>query len=74
VTTLDIKTTDGRREAWVVIDLVGGYVCAEPDPAMPDGICGMPVESEPCTIHHPDDPSDQGVMDSETKAAEGGAS
>ena len=50
----DIKTVDGRREAWIVVDLVGGYVCAEPDPGLPDGICGMPVESEPCDIHHPD--------------------
>jgi hypothetical protein len=51
---LDIKTIDGRREAWVIIDEVGGYVCAEPDPGYPGGICGLPVESEPCSIHHPD--------------------
>jgi len=54
MTVSDIKAVDGRREAWVVIDHVGGYVCAEPAPALPDGICGMPVESEPCNIHHPE--------------------
>ncbi|WP_067825892.1 hypothetical protein [Actinomadura kijaniata] len=30
----------------------GGYVCAVPGP-LPDGICGMPVESEPCPDHTP---------------------
>lgn len=54
MTALDIKTVDDRREAWVVLAGMGGYVCAEPDPALPDGICGMPVESEPCHIHHPE--------------------
>lgn len=43
----------GRREVWVPLPLPGGWVCGEPDPAGPDGVCGMPVESEPCTIHHP---------------------
>lgn len=40
----------------------GGYVCAVPVPDNPDGICGMPAESEDCTEHtacvnctHPDD-------------------
>ena len=33
----------------------GGYVCARPVPGNPDGICGMPVESEPCPEHEPDD-------------------
>ncbi|GLZ15647.1 hypothetical protein Acsp04_58820 [Actinomadura sp. NBRC 104425] len=28
----------------------GGYVCGAPDEG-PDGICGMPVESEPCPYH-----------------------
>lgn len=54
MTTNETKVIDGRRETWVVIGLVGGWVCAEPDPAFPDGICGMPVESEPCNVHHPD--------------------
>lgn len=49
-----IKLVGGRRERWVIIDTVGGWVCAEPDPGQPDGLCGMPVESEPCDIHHPD--------------------
>lgn len=47
-----------RREKWIVLAGVGGYICAEPDPNKPDGICGMPVESEPCTIHHPEDLGD----------------
>lgn len=50
----DVTVRDGRREAWIVIAGVGGFVCAEPEPDLPDGICGMPVESEPCTIHHPE--------------------
>lgn len=29
----------------------GGQVCAAPKPGWPDGICGMPVESEPCPEH-----------------------
>jgi len=29
----------------------GGWVCAVPVPGNPDHICGMPVESEPCTEH-----------------------
>lgn len=57
----DALTPYGRREAWIVISGVGGYVCAEPDQGKPDGICGMPAESEPCTIHHPD------VVDSDEK-------
>ncbi|MEU7980513.1 hypothetical protein AB0B63_18515 [Micromonospora sp. NPDC049081] len=31
----------------------GGFVCAVPDGTRPDGICGMPVESEPCSEHSP---------------------
>jgi hypothetical protein len=29
----------------------GGYVCAVPDATKPDGVCGEPVESEPCREH-----------------------
>lgn len=43
----------GRRERWDASVPPGGYVCAEPDPDRPDGICGMPVEDGPCGIHHP---------------------
>nr|WP_301951245.1 hypothetical protein [Nonomuraea gerenzanensis] len=39
------------REVWVIHDEMGGYVCAEPDPEGPDGICGMPTETEPCDRH-----------------------
>lgn len=38
-------------ERWVSISGIGGFVCAVPDPAGPDGICGMPVEDEPCDRH-----------------------
>lgn len=31
-------------DQWVVINLVGGYVCS---------VCGDPVESEPCKEHQP---------------------
>ena len=31
----------------------GGFVCAVPMADMPGGICGMPVESEPCSEHSP---------------------
>lgn len=51
----DITAVDDRREAWIVLHGMGGYVCAEPDPDGPDGLCGMPVESESCSIHHPID-------------------
>lgn len=51
--TPTITVVDGRREAWIVLHGMDGWVCAEPDPTLPDGICGMPVETEPCTEHHP---------------------
>ena len=38
-------------EVWSDACAPGGYVCATPDPDRPDGICGMPVESEPCPDH-----------------------
>lgn len=38
-------------EVWSSACAPGGYVCAVPDPDRPDGICGMPVESEPCAEH-----------------------
>jgi hypothetical protein len=50
----DLRLFDGRREAWVIVCGVGGWVCAEPDLTSFDGLCNMPVESEPCGIHHPE--------------------
>lgn len=41
----------GRPVLWSSAVAPGGTVCAVPDPACPDGICGMPVESEPCDRH-----------------------
>lgn len=49
-----IKLIDGRAEMWMPFPLPGGWVCAEPDDNADDGMCGMPVESEPCNIHHPE--------------------
>jgi hypothetical protein len=46
----------GRRERWDASTPPGGWVCAEPDPDRPDGICGMPAEDVPCTVHHPERP------------------
>ncbi len=45
---------DGCPLAWVSDPLPGGVVCAVADPTKPDGMCGMPVESEPCSIHYPE--------------------
>lgn len=38
-------------EVWSDACAPGGYVCGAPDPGKPDGICGMPVEDEPCAEH-----------------------
>lgn len=48
------RTSNSRREALVDDPAPGGWVCGEPDPAALDGICGRPIESEPCTTHWPD--------------------
>lgn len=45
----DAKET--APEVWSDAVAPGGYVCAAPDPTRPDGICGMPVEDEPCSEH-----------------------
>lgn len=48
-----IQLVGGRLEVWVSDPHPGGYVCAEPNPNVRGGICRMPVEDVPCTIHHP---------------------
>lgn len=48
------RAVNGRLELWLPLPLPGGWVCGEPDDTRPDGVCGMPIESEPCTDHHPD--------------------
>lgn len=50
-----IGLTEGRDVIlWSDLDPPGGWVCAWPDPDSVYGICGMPVESEPCPQHgHP---------------------
>ncbi len=55
----EFRTVDGRKEAWLVLpvyggDVIGGWVCFEDDPDAEGGFCGMPVESESCTVHHPE--------------------
>ena len=42
---------NGLPVAWSNAVFPGGYVCAVPDSGTPDGICGVPVESEPCGQH-----------------------
>jgi hypothetical protein len=52
--TMTTRTVDGRHEMWDASTPPGGWVCAE----MGDGVnlmCGQPVESEPCPVHHPAD-------------------
>lgn len=39
---------------WIDDPEPGGTVCGHSVPAAPDGICGQPVESEPCTEHGPE--------------------
>jgi hypothetical protein len=45
------RLNNGRLELWLPMPLPGGWVCGEPDDGKPDGVCGMPVESEPCDLH-----------------------
>jgi hypothetical protein len=42
----------GNPVQWSDACAPGGMVCAVPSPSRPDGICGMPVESEPCGEPH----------------------
>lgn len=41
----------GKPVRWSPACAPGGMVCAVPDRLRPDGICGNPVESEPCGEH-----------------------
>lgn len=51
----DHHASPGQLETWIPSPPPGGWVCAELDEEQADGrICGMPTESEPCPIHHPD--------------------
>jgi len=47
-------STGPYTEVWDASCAPGGYVCGTPDPTRPGGICGMPVESEPCPDHAPE--------------------
>lgn len=46
----------GRPAMWSGAVAPGGMVCAMPDDLTADGICGNPVESEPCGRHDDDKP------------------
>jgi hypothetical protein len=46
------RVVDGRVELWLPLPPPGGWVCGEPV-ADEMGYCGVPVESEPCMVHHP---------------------
>jgi hypothetical protein len=43
------RVVDGRLELFAS----PVWVCGEPDAEAPGGVCGRPVESEPCEVHHP---------------------
>lgn len=43
--------TAHQGHVWLSEPPPGGWVCATPVPGLPGGICGMPVESEPCPEH-----------------------
>lgn len=45
------ELNNGRPSVWSAACAPGGMVCAVPDATRPDGICGNPVESEPCNRH-----------------------
>ena len=49
----DPDLNNGRPAIWSAAVPPGGMVCAAPDRLQPDGICGRPVESEPCDRHEP---------------------
>jgi hypothetical protein len=53
----------GRPVTWSSAVAPGGTVCAVPDPACPDGICGNPVESEPCGQHDSELPGYLGMLE-----------
>ena len=51
------EVNDGKPVRWITDPAPGGMVCAVSDPSRPDGICGIPVESEPCGKHGEAGPS-----------------
>lgn len=56
-----MRTQDDDRTpmVWVSDIPPGGWVCAVADPDGPDGLCGEPVESEPCPLHAAPGPWDE---------------
>lgn len=49
-------TTPEQREPNPTVWVGPILCCAEPVPDRPDGVCGVPIESEPCTEHGTDVP------------------
>lgn len=45
------RFNDGLPVRWLDEPSPGGWACAVPVPGNPGGICGTPVESEPCPGH-----------------------
>jgi hypothetical protein len=62
--------TGPYTEVWDASCAPGGYVCGTPDPTRPDGICGMPVESEPCPDHAPADLLEPGELTAQEQGTE----
>lgn len=54
-----IQDDDRTPMVWVPDIPPGGWVCAVADPDGPDGLCGEPVESEPCPLHAAPGPWDE---------------
>lgn len=57
-----VRLNDGRPEMWDPSVPPGGWVCAVPSTK---GLCGIPVESEPCTEHYPAEADDSEPFDCE---------
>jgi hypothetical protein len=51
--TQDRDFNGGAPTLWSDAVAPGGLVCAAPSLGLPGGICGFPVESEPCPEHAP---------------------
>jgi HPt (histidine-containing phosphotransfer) domain-containing protein len=63
VTRGEVDLNAGRPVTWSSAVAPGGTVCAVPDPDCPDGICGNPVESEPCDRHDSELPGYLGMLE-----------
>lgn len=62
MSTIDRDLNNGLPVFWLDAIPPGGYVCGVPEPNRIDGVCGVPVESEPCFVHAgpPVEPDERG--------------